>query len=144
MKVSIVVYHQKTCQVFWSFLDFTHRNGRNKDLNKILTYLKFKNLPANARKACNYYFVTRYFIFTYMDYHKLLITVKLANSAIPFKFRQAKSSQHASLENDKMCFSKKVTEFNWPYSGKTHSIILNTSWLRKFGLVEFERTDGNS
>ena len=59
-------------------------------------------------------------------------TVKLANSASPFKFHQAKSTQQAGLENDKMCFSKRVTIFNRPCSGKTHSIILNTSLLWKF------------
>ena len=34
--------------------------------------------------------------------------VKLANSTSPFKFHQAKFSQQVGLENDKMCFSKRV------------------------------------
>ena len=50
---------------------------------------------------------------------------ELANSASSFKSSQAKSSQQSGLENDKMCFSKRVTEFNGPCSGKTNSIILN-------------------
>ena len=33
-------------------------------------------------------------------------TVKLANSASPFKFRQVKFPQQAGLENNKICFSQ--------------------------------------
>ena len=42
-------------------------------------------------------------------------TVKLANSASPFKFRQVKFQKKTGLENDKMSFSQRETEYNRRY-----------------------------
>ena len=54
-------------------------------------------------------------------------TVKLANSASPFKFCQVKFLQKTGLENGKKSFSQRETEHNWHYLWKTHFIFLNKS-----------------
>ena len=54
-------------------------------------------------------------------------TVKLANSASPFKFRKVKFSQKTSLENNEINFSQRETGCNWHCYWKTYFIILNKS-----------------
>ena len=89
-----------------------------------------------------------YRFFAILYYGTAFGTVKLANSASPFKFRQVKIQQQAGLENNKMCFSQTVSIAFSLYLVKIHFIILNTQFfnvfLCKFDLAEFERTGGIS
>ena len=104
VKVLIVVYHQNMCQksfeVFCDFQFYACVNEKRlqirglrklgscfncriiSDIFSVILKNKkilFKNLSAYARKACDYYFITRnsnfqlYLYTSIMDYHELLI-----------------------------------------------------------------------